>query len=203
MKSLWGLAIAVMLVAGIGLEPQRHTAAQEEHNYIGMFLVAAPTMGDPRFEESVVYMVGHGEDGAIGLVINRPVAEGPLADLLKALGSEGEDAKGNVTIHYGGPVEPEQFFVLHSNDYASKATRFVGNGLGVTSDPEILQAIAQGKGPRQKLLIFGYAGWGPGQLEAELKDNAWFVIPADMSILFDTEPEKKWERALAKRKVKA
>lgn len=201
-KRLWWPVFAVMLVAGAGFEPRRHAAAEEEHHYIGAFLVAAPTMGDPRFKESIIYMVGHDKDGAIGLVINHPVAEGPLADLLAALGREAKDVKETVTIHYGGPVEPEQFFVLHSNDYASKATRFVGNGLGVTSDPEILQAIARGKGPRQKLLIFGYAGWGPGQLEAELKDNAWFVIPADMSILFDTAAEKKWERALAKRKVK-
>jgi putative transcriptional regulator len=203
MNYLWRLAAAALLLAGVGVEPPRRVAAQEEENLVGNFLVAAPEMGDPRFQESIVYMVGHGRDGAIGLVINRPVAEGPLSDLLKALGSEDENAKGNVTIHYGGPVEPDHLSVLHSNDYVSKATRFVGNGLGVTSGPDILRAIARGQGPRQKLLIFGYAGWGPGQLEAELKDNAWFVIPAEASLIFGGEPEKKWERALAKRKVKA
>ncbi|HEX9444330.1 MAG TPA: YqgE/AlgH family protein [Candidatus Binatia bacterium] len=189
------LALAVALAAG-------RPAAAVEEPLIGQFLVAAPEMADPRFVESVVYITAHAPSGAVGLVINHPVAEGPLADLLKAVGESGEEAKGNVAIHFGGPVDPDRLLVLHSNDYAGKATTFVGNGLGVTSDVDILKALARGKGPRQKLLLFGYAGWGPGQLEAELKSNAWFVVPADSALIFGPEPEKKWERALAKRKFK-
>jgi len=177
-------------------------AAEDQRHLVGWFLVAAPTMGDPRFKEAVIYMIGHGEDGALGLVINRPVAEGPLSDLLKGLGSEATSAKGNVTIYYGGPVEVEKLFILHSNDYATKNTRFIGNGLGVTSDDDILRTIAAGKGPRQKLFIFGYAGWGPGQLETEIESGAWFAIPAETSLIFNNQPDKTWERALAKRKVK-
>jgi putative transcriptional regulator len=177
-------------------------AAEDERHLVGWLLVATKTMGDPRFKEAVIYMMGHGEDGALGLVINRPVAEGPLSDLLKGLGSDATPAKGNVTIHYGGPVEIEKLFILHSNDYASKNTRFVGNGLGVTSDDDILRAIAGGKGPRQKLFIFGYAGWGPGQLDAEIESGAWFAVPAETSLIFNNQPDKTWERALAKRKVK-
>jgi putative transcriptional regulator len=200
MKRLYGTILALALVV---LSPEPRLRAQEEQHFVGQFLVATPTMADPRFQESVVYMIGHGKDGALGLVINRPIAEGPLADLLKALGRDIESAEGKVTIFYGGPVDVEELFILHGNDYASKATRFVGNGLGVTSDSEILRAIAGGKGPRQKLFIFGYAGWGPGQLEAEIDSGAWFVIPAEMSLIFNSEPEKTWERALAKRKQKA
>lgn len=176
--------------------------AEEEQPLIGQFLVAAREMGDPRFVESVIYIIRHDHTGAMGLVINQPVAEGPLSDLLKALGQKDEGADETVRIHFGGPVESERLFILHSNDYAARATMFVGNGLGVSGDDAILQAIARGKGPRQKLFIFGYAGWGPGQLEAEIKSGAWFAIPAETALIFDNRAESKWERAMAKRKVK-
>ena len=203
MKRLFLLAVAAMLLGFV--EPARvpHAVAEDEQHLVGQFLVATPEMADPRFEENVIYMISHDQTGAMGLVINRPVAEGPLADLLKGLGHESQGAKGTVAIHYGGPVETERLFILHGNDYAAKATMFVGNGLGVTSDAGILQAIARGKGPRQKLFIFGYAGWSPGQLEGEIKTGAWFLIPAETALIFDREPEKKWERALAKRKTRA
>ena len=192
----------IIVAAGLLLSSGVVAHAEDEQHLVGQFLVAAPTMADPRFQETVVYMIGHGEDGALGLVINRPMAEGPLSDLLKALGRDVEAAQGKVTIYYGGPVDLDDVFILHGNDFADKATRFVGNGLGVTSDAEILSAIAGGKGPRQKLFIFGYAGWAPGQLESEIESGAWFVIPAEVSLIFTQEPEKTWERALAKRKQK-
>jgi putative transcriptional regulator len=200
MLRFYGIALAAALA--LAAPQAERLRAEEAPHFVGQFLVAAPTMADPRFQESVIYMIGHGEDGALGLVINRPVAQGPLADLLKAVGREDASAEGNVTINYGGPVDSAELFILHGNDYATKATRFVGNGLGVTSDPEILRAIAAGKGPRQKLFIFGYAGWAPGQLEAEIESGAWFVIPADLSLIFTQDAEKSWERALAKRKQK-
>ena len=201
MKRFWGLAVAAMLLAAVGPAPQPRALAQDEPNLTGQFLVATPEMGDPRFVQSVIYMIRHDQTGAMGLVINRPVANGPLSDLLKALGREGEAAKGTVTIHYGGPVEPERLFILHSSDYVSKETTVLGNGLGVTADLGILQAITRGKGPRQSRFIFGYAGWAHGQLEAELKTGAWFSIPAEPSLIFDSNAESKWDRAMAKRKV--
>jgi putative transcriptional regulator len=205
MKRLPRLAAIVLAWTTLASQLLFAAAPDDRHHdrhLVGWFLVATQTMGDPRFKESVIYMMGHGPDGALGLVINRPVAQGPLSDLLKGLGRDGMAAKGNVTIHYGGPVEVEKLFILHSNDYAGKNTRFVGNGLGVTSDDDILRAIAAGKGPRQKLFIFGYAGWGPGQLEAEIESGAWFAIPAETSLIFNNDPDKTWERVLAKRKVK-
>jgi len=200
MKQSFVLALAILFgLIGVG----RDTPAAEEEQYlIGQFLVATREMADPRFAESVIYMIRHDQSGAMGLVINRPVAQGPLADLLKALGHEGKTADDTVRIHFGGPVEPERLFILHSNDYATRSTMFVGNGLGVSGDDDILQAIAHGKGPRQKLFIFGYAGWGPGQLEGEIKSGAWFTIPAETGLIFDDQAETKWDRATAKRKVK-
>lgn len=199
MKRLCGALLAVALALFLSFS----ASAQEPEHFVGQLLVATPNMADPRFQESVIYMIGHGDDGALGLVINRPMAEGPLSDLLKALGRQSDEAQGKVTIHYGGPVDTEELFILHTNDYASKATRFVGNGLAVSSDADILRAIAAGKGPRQKLLIFGYAGWGPGQLEGEIESGTWFTIPAESALIFNREPDKTWEKALAKRKVKA
>src|SRR3954468_16031137 len=114
MKTFYGIAVALALT--ISPPVLRFCAgAEEDPHLIGQFLVAAPTMGDPRFQESVVYLIGHGAEGALGFVVNHPIAEGPLSDLLKALGRDGEAAKGSVTINYGGPVEGEELFVLHSN----------------------------------------------------------------------------------------
>jgi len=202
MKRFFLLALAIPL-AVIGAGRNLPAVAEEEQPHLtGQFLVATREMADPRFAESVIYMIRHDQTGAMGLVVNRPVAEGPLSDLLKALGQKGEADDETVRIHFGGPVESERLFILHSNDYAARATMFVGNGLGVSGDDDILQAIARGKGPRQKLFIFGYAGWGPGQLEGEIKSGAWFAIPAETALIFDKQAETKWDRAMAKRKVK-
>jgi putative transcriptional regulator len=197
------LAGAVLFCLCAGVIPSDHSGSAQEPFLAGQFLVATPEMGDPRFAEAVIYMVSHDQKGAMGLVINRPVAEGPLSDLLKALGTEDEKANGKITIHYGGPVDPERLFVLHSADYVDKASLKLANGLAVTGDSEILHAIAGGKGPKQSLFIFGYAGWAPGQLEAELGRNDWFSIPAEKALIFDGDAESKWERAMKKRKIKA
>lgn len=201
MKRFFLLALAILL-AFIGVGRNLPAVAEEEQPLIGQFLVATREMADPRFAESVIYMIRHDQTGAMGLVVNRPVAEGPLSDLLKALGQKSEGADETVRIHFGGPIESERLFILHSNDYAARATMFVGNGLGVSGDDDILQAIARGKGPRQKLFIFGYAGWSPGQLEGEIKSGAWFTIPAETALIFDDQAESKWNKAMAKRKFK-
>ena len=177
-------------------------AAQDPEYLKGQLLVAVPEMNDPNFTETIIYMVEHDENGAMGLVINRPLAKGPIADLLKGLGAEGEETKGEIIIHYGGPVGSGRAFVLHSDDYADKETSVVGSGLAVTTDVEIVRAIGKGKGPRNSIFALGYSGWGPGQLEAELKAGGWFSIPAEQRLIFDGDPATKWDRALARRKVK-
>jgi putative transcriptional regulator len=167
----------------------------------GQLLVASPEMKDPRFVETVIYMVKHNAEGALGLVINRPLAKGPMQDLLKGLGSEITGAKGEIVLHYGGPVSPAAGFILHTDDVLLDDSTKVKDGLAVTSDVKLLEAMSRGKGPRQALVIMGYAGWAPGQLEAELKAEAWFVAPADKALVFGKDPEKKWRQALDKRQI--
>ncbi|MBI2999458.1 MAG: YqgE/AlgH family protein [Deltaproteobacteria bacterium] len=194
--------VTLLILCAIGLASTRPLFAGENQFLTGQLLVATPEMGDPRFAETIVYIVEHDQNGAMGLVINRPLAKGPIADLLRGLGVESRAARGEIVIHYGGPVEHETAYVLHSDDYAGKGTTVVGGGVAVTVDTEIVRAIAEGKGPRQSLFIFGYAGWAPGQLEAEIRANAWFTIPAEKKLIFDDDPETKWEHAMARRKVK-
>ena len=203
MRGLLKSLAIILLFCALGIALQTRAAAQENRYLAGQFLVATPEMGDPRFAETIIYMINHDERGAMGLVINSPVAKGPLSDLFKALGRELKATEKNVILHYGGPVEPERLYVLHSSEYSGKSTSMVGPGVAVSGDPAVLEDIAQGKGPRQSLLIFGYAGWAPGQLEGEIKAGAWFSIPADPALIFDSDAETKWGRAMAKRKVKA
>lgn len=197
-----GAAAALSLLFAIGPTSLRPLCAGENRSLAGQLLVATAEMGDPHFEETVIYLLEHDENGAIGLVINRPLARGPIADLLRGLGVESGAARGEIVIHYGGPVEPEKAFVLHSDDYVGRGTTVVGGHIAVTADTEIVRALAEGRGPRQSLFTFGYAGWGPGQLEAEIRANAWFTIPAEKKLIFDDDPEAKWEHATAKRKIK-
>lgn len=175
--------------------------AEKERFLTGQLLVATEEMKDPRFVESVIYMVSHDAGGAFGLIVNRPVAKGPFDDVLKGAGAETKGAKGEITIHYVGPVGTRQGFMLHSDDVlVDKSTR-VRDGFAMTSDVKLLEAAAQGKGPRQFLFMLGYAGWGPGQLEGELRAQSWFVVPADNSLVFGQDAEKKWRRALDRRRI--
>ena len=168
----------------------------------GKLLVASPEMKDPRFVETVIYMVQHNAAGTLGLVINRPLAKGPMQDLLKGLGSELTGVKGEIVIHYGGPVSPETGFILHTDDVLLDTSTKIKDGLALTSDVKLLEAMARGKGPRRALVIMGYAGWAPGQLEAELKAEAWFVVPADKALIFGKDSDKKWHQALDKRQFR-
>jgi len=177
-------------------------AEAPENSYLtGQLLVATPEMPDPRFFQTVIYMVRHDQNSAMGLVINKPIAKGPIADLLKSMGKESEGAKGEIILHYGGPVEPERGVILHSDDSVLDSTTILQNGIALTGDVELLRALSLGKGPRRSRFIMGYAGWGPGQLEAEIKAGAWFSIPAEEELIFGKDAERKWERAMDKRKI--
>lgn len=200
----WGSAAVrlCLLILSVGIVQNQLAPAQEGESLAGRLLVATPEMGDPNFDHTVIYMVSHDETGAMGLVVNRPLARGPISDLLKGFGAESEGVKGEIVLHYGGPVERERALVLHTSDYVGKTTNVLG-GLAVTADVGVVQALARGEGPQRSLFALGYAGWAPGQLEAEIKANAWFSIPADEALLFEGAPDSKWERALARRKIKA
>jgi putative transcriptional regulator len=195
---------ALLLVVGIlgvlaGSAPV--DSAPPVRSLAGELLVATPEMRDPRFARTVIYMMRHDSHGAQGLVINRPLGEVPLARLLERLHMDSTGAAGMVRLHTGGPVEPLNVIVLHTSDYAREGTIAIKDGISVTVDPDILRAIADGKGPRRMLFALGYAGWAPGQLEDELEAGAWIRAGADESILFDPDYDKKWERAQARQRI--
>jgi putative transcriptional regulator len=198
-QSLLFYTLTIVAVACAGIDV---TAAADKNGFItGQLLVATPEMKDPRFAEAVIYMVKHDADGALGLIINRPMAKGPFEDLLKGFGAEINDAQGDVLIHYGGPVSMQQGFVLHSDDIMIESSMKLVNGIAMTADVKIIEALARGKGPKQSLVMLGYAGWAPGQLEMELKAGSWFVIAGEKSLVFDKDADKKWREAMDKRQI--
>jgi putative transcriptional regulator len=183
-----------VVVVVLGAAPAAAWAA----SLAGRLLVATEEMGDPRFARTVILMIQHDASGAMGLVINREAGRVPVAALLHDLGVDATGTSGEVRVYLGGPVEPGRAFVLHTPDYAADGTQTIG-GVAVTAQPEILQAIGRGAGPKQFLFLLGYAGWAPGQLEAEMRSGHWVDVPADDRIIFDQRAETKWERALARR----
>lgn len=163
----------------------------------GKLLLAMPSMTDPRFERSVIYMCSHDASGAMGLVINQAFSGLSFESLLEQLDIEAPGDVPDVPVHSGGPVEPGRGFVLHSADFVQETTLVVSETLALSATVDILQALAAGKGPRYHLLALGYAGWGAGQLEQEIQANAWLTSEADDEIIFNTELEQKWPRAMA------
>jgi putative transcriptional regulator len=167
----------------------------------GQLLVAAPDMGDPRFQHTVILMVQHNKDGALGIAINRPVKELPIAKLLEALGLDSKGSEGTVRLFAGGPVQPEIGLIVHSADYHRTGTIDIDGRVAMTANPEILRDIGHHEGPKQSLVAFGYAGWGPGQLEGELALGGWFTVPEDPKLLFDVDREKLWDEAMKHRTI--
>jgi len=180
---------------------ERPAEAQRTASLGGDLLVASPDMRDPRFARTVVYLIRHDASGAQGLVVNRPLGDIALGKLLDQMRRDGSTASGNVRLHGGGPMEGRRMFVLHTGEYTSAGTTAIKNGVSVTTDPDILQSMAKGQGPRRVRIVVGYAGWGPGQLEAEMEAGAWIRAAADESLLFDDDYDKKWERAQTRQKL--
>lgn len=163
----------------------------------GQILIAMPGMADPRFDRSVILICAHSDDGAMGLIVNKPLADMSFAGLLEQLkipvAPEGRD----IRVFAGGPVERGRGFVLHSPDWrAEKATMTVPGGFGMTATTDILEALAKGGGPDKALLALGYSGWGPGQLEAEIARNDWLTSSAPEGLVFSVETAGKWGAAL-------
>jgi putative transcriptional regulator len=171
----------------------------------GQLLIAMPIMTDKRFVRSVVYMCAHTEDGAMGLIINQRATHIDFPDLLERLGlspkGKNHVASDFITqpVHVGGPVETGRGFVLHSSDYTSNdSTLQIDSSVSLTATVDILKAIASGDGPHRSILALGYASWGAGQLESELAANGWLNCPADPDLVFSTDLDRKYTRALAK-----
>jgi putative transcriptional regulator len=162
----------------------------------GRLLVAMPGIDDPRFERAVLYICDHTDEHAMGLALNRPVDGLTVPDLLERLGVKSEIRLPPELVLLGGPVERERGFVLHTDDYQIDASIQVGEGVALTATREVLQALASKARPRKSLLALGYAGWGPGQLEREVRDNVWLVCDPDEALLFGDDHDHKWSRAL-------
>jgi putative transcriptional regulator len=163
----------------------------------GQLLVAMPAMNDPRFTRAVIYVCVHNADGAMGLVLNRLVTGMRFDDLLQQLNIP-LTGRDDLKIHFGGPVEGSRGFVLHTLDYQQDMTLETSVGIGMTATVDILKAIADGDGPKKAMLTLGYAGWGPGQLDAEMQHNSWLTVDSDETLVFDVALDRKWERAMAK-----
>jgi putative transcriptional regulator len=171
----------------------------DEAGYLtGQLLVAMPNMADPRFTRSVICLCAHSPDGAMGLVLNQPLDGLSFDELLGQLGLDPVPPARRIRLTQGGPVEGGRGFVLHTTDWETEGSLKVKPDLALTASVEILKAIAGGGGPREGLLALGYAGWGPGQLDDELQQNAWLSVPADEALLFDAPPAELWRRALGK-----
>ncbi|WP_308911913.1 YqgE/AlgH family protein [Pseudokordiimonas caeni] len=163
----------------------------------GQLLLAMPGMTDPRFDRSVIYICTHDSAGAMGLIINQPIDFLTFEGLLDQLEITAAPEVPEVPIHCGGPVEPGRGFVLHSADFVQDSTLIVSETLALTATVDVLKAIAGGTGPRNHLLALGYAGWGAGQLESEITQNAWLTAEADEEIIFHTDVDQKWPRTMA------
>jgi putative transcriptional regulator len=173
----------------------------ENLSLTGQILIAMPQMGDPRFSQSVIYLCAHTPEGAMGIVVNRPLNKPDFAGLLKQLDIEPQPPSRQISLCTGGPVDNNRGFVLHSTDWVTEGSMEVDGTHMLTSSLDILKAIAEGGGPRRCLLALGYAGWDAGQLDEEFLQNAWLNAPPDDQILFDAAHETKWQRALAKLRI--
>lgn len=170
-----------------------------ETNLTGHFLIAMPMLEDPNFFHTVTYVCSHTEEGAMGIVINRPL-DVQLSDVFEHMEITSINMNANfLPIYHGGPVQPERGFVLHKPaGHWEAMMRMGGEEMGVTTSRDIIEALAVGAGPDKILIALGYAGWGSGQLEQEMADNAWLSTPADDAIIFDTPAEQRWQAAASK-----
>lgn len=163
----------------------------------GKLLIAMPGLGDPRFDRSVILICAHSEDGAMGLIVNKPSADLSFAGLLDQLDIPRAPQGRDIRVHLGGPVERGRGFVLHSGDYPlGSSTMSVPGGYRMTATLDILEALARGDGPNSALLALGYSGWGPGQLESEIQRNDWLLADAMPELVFSADDGRKWMGAL-------
>lgn len=172
---------------------------QAETGYLeGQLLIATPVITGPVFQHSVILMCAHNAEGAMGIIVNHIIDNICYGELFEQLDIPKDSEASDMPVYYGGPVEINRGFVVYDNlgdpDNRSQAAFTFGN-ISVSSSLDTLRAIAEGHGPKRRILTLGYAGWSPGQLEAEMEDNSWFSVPASGELVFATENEKKWERA--------
>ena len=179
------------------------SSAPHERDFLrGQLLIAMPNMGDPRFEKSVIFICAHDEEHAMGLIINKRLADTEFSALLKQLNIAPRDDANEIPVFFGGPVQTERGVVLHTLDYNIEKTIDLGGDIGLTATKDVLHDIGgevpSREPPREYLLALGHAGWGPGQLEQEIAMNVWIHCDPDVSIIFHGAETASWKRALAK-----
>ncbi len=198
----WTLA-AVAIVASAGV---LHAALPTSPDisgptsFTGQLLIATPSLRGSGFEHAVILVAQHNREGALGIVINHPLDQRPIADLVRALGGNSDDAINTVRVFLGGPVSPEIAFAVHGADYHLSDTLDIDGRVALTPAPDVLHDIALGKGPDKSLIAFGYAGWGPSQLDSEISRGDWYSVPEDPALVFDDDRTKVWTDAIARHK---
>ena len=174
-------------------------AAGKQGPLVGQLLVASPDIGDPHFARTVILIVDQDASGALGIIINGPAQEHPIASVLEAIGVPDKKASGTIRLYLGGPVDPALGFILHSPDYHLPGTKMLTKDIALTTSAEIIQDMARSKGPKKTLVAFGYAGWGPGQLDAEIARRDWANTLADAKLVFETDRADLWRIAWSRR----
>lgn len=164
----------------------------------GQLLVAMPQLNDPRFAHSVVCLCGHDENGAMGLMVNKTIDSFNFTDLAEQLNIKTNEALAPIPIHYGGPVDMARGFVMHTSDYDHSTSIVLSSHISLTASLEVLELIARDEGPQHKIIALGYAGWDANQLEQEIQDNAWLVVEPDVDLLYGTETNDLWRKAMKK-----
>lgn len=161
------------------------------------FLVAMPSITDLNFSQSVIYICAHSDEGTMGVVINRPVQDILLSEVLSQMKiTSNIPIVNDQAVYLGGPVQPERGFIIHTPNQLWQSTLVTSDQIGVTSSQDVLQAMATGSGPEETLIVLGYSGWGAGQLENEISHNSWLTVTAEPEILFDVPAESRWSAAL-------
>jgi putative transcriptional regulator len=161
----------------------------------GSLLIATPLLNGSCFEKSVIYVCAHNDTGAMGILVNHTLANLKCGDILGQVGIKSSEINCEAPVYFGGPVESAKGFILHTSDYAIGGTQVIRNNISITSTVDILQDIANGKGPQKQIFALGCAGWSAGQIESELKANSWLTLPASETIIFDADNTQKWEQA--------
>ena len=192
--------MAVAVAHGIFRAMTKDNRSIEGTNFLeGKLLIALPGMSDPRFEKAVIFMCAHSAEGAMGLIINKPIEGLGFHDLVQNLDIRVTNNVPDSPVLFGGPVDTGRGFVLHSGEYAApNATMPVTKEISLTATLDILKAMAEGQGPEQSVFALGYAGWGPGQIENEIRLNGWLHCDADSGIVFEMDMASKWSAALRK-----
>ena len=183
-------------INSVGNSDANYGVGRRTGSLAGKFLVASPSLQESCFTRAVIYMCSHNESGAMGIIVNYPVENVGIDDIMEQLNME-STARRNLPVHFGGPVESNRGFIIHSDEFSANGAICQHDGMAVTSNAEVLQAIAKGNGPEHGLLALGYAGWTAGQLEAEMESGSWIVVSATKQLLFNTDNEMKWGLAIA------